>query len=160
MLGRLLAACLLAVIWVGAFGCQGKECSAKGCTHGVGVSGEITNPTGSIAIEACFNEACSTTKWNPSQQLGMCAQVNAPWGGGFVCFGDLTTSGLQIFGFASLYQVSPKDGDHYVFKITDEDSGLLLGVADAHVTYWDNYPNGEDCDIEPCRNASVKMAPQ
>lgn len=65
----------------------------------------------------------------------------------------------SITGHVQFAEATLHSGDHYVVTITDKYSGAVLGIADKKVQYANVYPNGPDCDSDPCRVATLKVAP-
>lgn len=50
----------------------------------------------------------------------------------------------------------PADGDLYRVTVTDA-AGTKLFAAERVVTYAQSYPNGSDCDPDPCRQATFEL---
>lgn len=50
----------------------------------------------------------------------------------------------------------PADGDRYRVTVTDA-AGVKLFDAERVVTYAQSYPNGPDCDPDPCRQATFDL---
>ena len=50
----------------------------------------------------------------------------------------------------------PADGDLYRVTVTDA-AGVKLFAAERVVTYTESYPNGTDCDPDPCRQATFDL---
>jgi len=71
------------------------------------------------------------------------------------CFVHRDDSGWSVD--LSFNAVSPNvgyaavDGDVYSVKVVLAESGDVLVETQDTVTYSAHYPNGEDCDAEPCR---------
>lgn len=138
----------------------GKACGGIGCTSGLQLQGEVTAPDGMVGIEVCLNGTCKETTFDPVANPGTCARFDVYDYASSVCFLGKTDparqpmSGTVVFGDAKL-----QDGDHYTLTVSDKYSGAVLGIADKKVQYADVYPNGPGCDSEPCRVATLKVAP-
>jgi hypothetical protein len=58
--------------------------------------------------------------------------------------------------YVQLDQSKLADGDQYVVTITNAINELLLR-KEATVTYTKYYPNGPECDLQPCVQADVTL---
>ncbi|MBK9002171.1 MAG: hypothetical protein IPM35_41145 [Myxococcales bacterium] len=54
--------------------------------------------------------------------------------------------------------VNGHQGDRYRVKVTDTQTGALLGSGDSEVQYDNYYPNGSECGPE-CKRAKFSIAP-
>lgn len=146
--------CFLACLVLGAEGCSTKSCTEMGCLDTGTITGEITTPSGPTVVEFCFNESCQQAKTDAAPNPGSCVPVMTGAIVASVCF----HTDASVTGQLNLEQATLADGDHYKVTITDEQSGAVLGVADQHVQYATDYPNGPDCPGE-CKVAKLKVAP-
>ena len=48
-----------------------------------------------------------------------------------------------------------KDGDAYSIELRDR-NGVVVASKEWQADYTETYPNGEDCDEEPCRFVDLR----
>lgn len=159
MLARAMVLCSLAGLFLELGSCTNQSCTEMGCLDSGTLSGEVTKPTGRVAVELCFNGVCQQATTDAAPSAGACVPISAGTVVASVCFQGDTPAGAQLLtGQLDLEHASLHDGDHFAITIRDAQTGAVLGLADQKVQYATDHPNGPDCPGE-CKIASLKVAP-
>ena len=132
-------------------GCDAtRTCTLIGCSDTARLTAALPVELGSLDIEACVNEACvtgviindqcNTFPVDPFTEACIAQAVNGK---------RVLTVNIWFNGWGEL-----RDSDRYHLRVVDEGLGVLVDDTKT-ATYADSYPNGPECDDEPCRAASV-----
>lgn len=136
---RLTAFVALSLLAFGVGSCVGKTCSLVGCLNGVKMKlPESVSTEGEllVTIEAEGNTfACAMSDGTYGDCVGISLATN--------------TRLREVF----LIEQTPKS---LHLQIKSNGSVVLERDVD-HIEYQHRYINGEDCDDEPCSNATVDL---
>jgi hypothetical protein len=140
---------------------SGVTCGDKSCVSGIEFTGTLTTTDTSdpVTVSLCRNGACGTgsaTLSPVADAIGEQQQGNlqGALSAGFV----FVSKTPQTFAFqisrgddsAALH-----DGDVYALTITQ--GSTTLAQSSSPVTYDTTSPNGAQCDVFPCRHATVSV---
>jgi len=136
--------------------CDTKTCTLVGCVNGatlqrddVGIEeADLTN----VEILACWNGVCSKA----APTLVASGGVNCTFTGSIqvVCQLWVEDDGKVAMNLFVEPSAPVQNGDVYQVRIVHTDGTEMFEVEQA-VTYTEHYPNGEECDEEPCLGAQL-----
>jgi hypothetical protein len=167
--GAALVACSLAAA-IAPYGCRSNACTLLRCdsTH-VAITAHVKMPLGAFSsakTTVCWNESCSTLA--SAGEAGTTGVALEPQG---LLVGDVSAAGegndatalhvaLQFFTRNSDGTFDYKrqaNGDRYRVTVVDVNGKTILEVEKL-ATYEEYYPNGPDCDPDPCRRVAIDMS--
>jgi hypothetical protein len=161
---------MLLLAAIGGCSAESKSCTTMGCMNGasiaVPVETDFTNIIGST-LEVCRNDVCVTGTYadiaEPTTSSSSATielpdpatrAAKEPWATATVW---KTETGYRLDIYYNVY--GPNDvtnGDHYHVRLVAT-SGAVLADVEKTVTYQSLYPNGPDCDPEPCHWVGIKF---
>jgi hypothetical protein len=167
--GAALAAGSLAAA-VAPYGCRDNACTLLRCdsTH-VAITAHVKIPLGAFPpakTTVCWNESCSTLA--SAGEAGTNGAALDPQG---LLVGDVSAAAesndttalhvaLQFFtrnGDGTFDYKRQANGDRYRVTVVDNQGKTIFDV-ERLATYEEYYPNGPDCDPDPCRRVSLDMS--
>jgi hypothetical protein len=154
--------CRAAFVRVYPTSASGLTCTGRTCTTGIDIHGHMdvaTTDVDGATLKVCRNATCAGTK------LQGIVPTRQDQGAVFNVHGALDMSLSLNLAANGVYTVDvhvdadPADlaqGDRYVVEIRNPSDGLIFGF-DRPVTYDEAFPDGVECDVVPCRTASVSV---
>jgi hypothetical protein len=131
-----------------------SDCGEAGCVPGVFVDGTVETQSQRLRADVCLAGRCASA--DVDLAAGTCKKLTLS-SDARICFepggpGRLAVS-LEVRSIGG--ELAFNDGDQLTLGITDRDSSALVANVDENLVYQAEYPNGPDCDDQPCRAASV-----
>jgi hypothetical protein len=152
--------------------CQEQTCTLLACgdVHAI-LEAHVMVPTATFLAAkttVCWNGACSALV--TTDDAGKSAAVSLDPLGALSGTASVSTepSGATLLNVAlrfftrasdgSLAYTRQANGDHYRVTVVDAQGKTLFDVDRAAI-YEEYYPNGPDCDPDPCRRVSLDFSP-
>lgn len=137
-------------------GCGGlggtQSCTLIGCGYAGSYAADVPAGVDEVAVKVCRNADCgSATVSLAAGHEG--AQIDASSADVYLT----TQAGGARLSVQFLQVYAPKkmaDGDVYSVEVTNAGTGDVIAQESQAVAYALSYPNGPDCDPEPCRSVS------
>jgi hypothetical protein len=153
LLVRLTATVTLS--FLGALACS-SDCGDAGCVSAVFMDGSIDTTSQQLVVTACFNQRCASGELDLgvarcarlalSSDSRICAAEAAP--------GRLAMT-LEVHSIGG--EVPFNNGDVVTLEVADKSTSAVVADVERAVTYEAVYPNGPDCDDQPCQAANVQF---
>jgi hypothetical protein len=148
-----------------------KTCTLRGCASGVTFHADLPVSFDELKqsqLEVCRNDQCLSGGFAdlpmPSDSVGQSVELRpadgnldpniSPRASATVWIQSAGAGRIQIQWFS--FRLSDlKDGDQYRVTLKDQAGSARLSIDQKIDRYLELYPNGKDCDDEPCRTAVI-----
>jgi hypothetical protein len=137
----------------GTLSCN-SDCGEAGCVPAVFVEGSVETQSQALLVTSCFNQRCASAELDlasaPCKKLTLSSDSRICVSAGSA--GKLAVS-LEVHSIGG--ELAFKNGDLLTLEISEKDSAMAVASVMRNVEYEAVFPNGPDCDDEPCLGANL-----
>jgi hypothetical protein len=141
---------------LGALACSAcsSDCGDAGCVSAVFADGTVETSSQRLIVTACLNQRCASA--DVDRAAASCKKLTLS-SDSRVCFSEAAPGRLRVA--LEVHSIGGElafnSGDVLGLEITEQDTTSVVTNVQLPVTYEAVYPNGPDCDDQPCQAASV-----
>ncbi len=144
---------MLAGSALGALSCN-SDCGEAGCVPAVFADGTVETQSQGLRVTTCLAQRCASADLDLAAER--CKKLTLS-SDARICFsergaGKLAAS-LEVHSIGG--ELVFTNGDLFTLEISEAATSAVVASVQQNITYESVFPNGPDCDEEPCQAANV-----
>jgi hypothetical protein len=140
---------------LGAISCN-SDCGEAGCVPAVFADGTVETQSQGLRVTTCLNQRCASAELDLAVER--CKKLTLS-SDARICFNE---SGAGRFAASlEVHSIGGElvftNGDLFTLEISETAGSAVVASVQTNLTYEAVYPNGPDCDDQPCQAVNVKF---